>query len=108
MSREALGLNHLVQDTDGDGVVDGNEYYAFSSRNVFSHDSDNDSVPNWLDEDSDNDGIKDTFEKTTDLDADKLPAFKSLKRFTLDDARAQQICEIVDDLLSGGRVSLYL
>ncbi|MEC8328404.1 MAG: IPT/TIG domain-containing protein [Pseudomonadota bacterium] len=72
---QALGLNHLVQDTDGDGVVDGNEYYAFSSRNVFSHDSDNDSVPNWLDEDSDNDGIKDTFEKTTDLDADKLPAF---------------------------------
>ncbi|MEL0646954.1 hypothetical protein V6248_05935 [Pseudoalteromonas agarivorans] len=75
---QALELNYKIQDSDRDGIADGNEYWVFSSKNVFAHDVDGDSVPNWLDDDSDGDGIPDTLEGTADLDTDQLPAFVDL------------------------------
>jgi len=75
---QALKLNYKIQDSDRDGIADGNEYWVFSSKNVFAHDVDGDSVPNWLDDDSDGDGIPDTLEGTADLDTDQLPAFVDL------------------------------
>ena len=75
---QALGLNYKIQDSDRDGIADGNEYWVFSSKNVFAHDIDGDSIPNWLDDDSDGDGIPDTLEGTADYDNDQRPAFADL------------------------------
>ena len=75
---QALGLNYKIQDSDRDGITDGNEYWVFSSKNVFAHDIDGDSIPNWLDDDSDGDGIPDTLEGTADYDNDQRPAFADL------------------------------
>ncbi|MGO2169019.1 MAG: IPT/TIG domain-containing protein [Pseudoalteromonas sp.] len=75
---QAQGLNYKIQDSDRDGIADGNEYWVFSSKNVFAYDVDGDSVPNWSDDDSDGDGIPDTLEGTADHDNDQLPAFVDL------------------------------
>ena len=75
---QALGMNYRSQDTDGDGITDGNEYHIYSSGFTFNHDVDGDGTPNWLDLDSDGDGIPDEIELTYDLDNDKKPAFVDL------------------------------
>ena len=75
---QALGMNYRSQDTDGDGITDGNEYHIYSSGFTFNHDVDGDGTPNWLDLDSDGDGIPDEIELTYDLDNDKQPAFVDL------------------------------
>ncbi|RZF80222.1 hypothetical protein EXT46_13055 [Pseudoalteromonas sp. CO325X] len=75
---QALGLNYKIQDSDGDGIADGNEYWILSENGEFVHDVDADSKPNWSDDDSDGDGILDTLEGTVDDDRDQLPAFADL------------------------------
>ncbi|MBH0020532.1 hypothetical protein I6F40_09285 [Pseudoalteromonas sp. SWXJ133] len=75
---QALEMNYLGQHTDSDKVPDGNEYHIYTSNFNFSHDVDNDGVPNWHDLDSDDDGITDNIESTYDLDGDKKPAFIDL------------------------------
>ena len=48
------------QDTDGDGLLDVYEFEG--DMGLFSLDSDNDDLPDYLDEDSDNDGVPDSIE----------------------------------------------
>ncbi|ATC86485.1 MULTISPECIES: IPT/TIG domain-containing protein [Pseudoalteromonas] len=71
----AFGLQGYTQDTDGDGVYDGTEFYVFNLDSAYAHDVDTDGIPNWLDDDSDNDGIKDVLEGALDLDKDGLGNF---------------------------------
>ena len=74
----AFGLQGYTQDTDGDGINDGTEFYVFNLDSAYAHDVDNDGTPNWLDDDSDNDGIKDVLEGALDLDEDGLGNFVDL------------------------------
>ncbi|MCW1717380.1 hypothetical protein OIZ54_01320 [Pseudoalteromonas sp. A3] len=74
----AFGFKGYTQDTDGDGIYDGTEFYVFNLDSAYAHDVDNDGTPNWLDEDSDNDGIKDVLEGAFDLDEDGLGNFVDL------------------------------
>ncbi|MBE3674039.1 IPT/TIG domain-containing protein [Pseudoalteromonas distincta] len=85
----AFGLQGYTQDTDGDGIYDGTEFYVFNLDSAYAHDVDNDGTPNWLDEDSDNDGIKDVLEGTFDLDEDGLGNFVDLDSDanTIDDSK---------------------
>jgi len=69
-SEQSFGFAKEVQDTDGDGIFDGEEFYVYEHEYKFSHDLDSDGVPNWLDLDSDNDGIQDSVEGATDYDKD--------------------------------------
>lgn len=62
----AGGLDPNRSDSDGDGLRDGDEWYAAG------HDLDGDGIPNWLDLDSDGDGIPDATEPYTDPDNDRL------------------------------------
>ncbi|MCH1926991.1 IPT/TIG domain-containing protein [Shewanella sp. C32] len=71
----ALGMNPKLQDTDGDGIFDGNEFHVFINQTELLLDADNDGIPNWLDDDSDGDGIPDRVEGTGNQDADLLPNF---------------------------------
>ncbi|MCH1926993.1 IPT/TIG domain-containing protein [Shewanella sp. C32] len=71
----ALGMDPELQDTDGDGILDGNEYHVFINQTERLLDADNDGIPNWLDDDSDGDGIPDRAEGTGNQDADLLPNF---------------------------------
>ncbi|MEE2025772.1 thrombospondin type 3 repeat-containing protein [Alkalimonas mucilaginosa] len=73
----ALGMDPTNPDMDGDGIVDGNEYWVFING-VLNHDVDSDGVPNWLDLDSDGDGIADAIEGLLDMDGDGLPNFVDL------------------------------
>ena len=74
----AFGLQGYTQDTDGDGIYDGTEFYVFATDSQFALDFDNDGIPNWLDDDSDNDGIKDVLEGALDLDNDGSGNFVDL------------------------------
>lgn len=74
----AFGLQGYTQDTDGDGIYDGTEFYVFDTDSQFALDFDNDGIPNWLDDDSDNDGIKDVLEGALDLDNDGSGNFVDL------------------------------
>ncbi|GLR31954.1 IPT/TIG domain-containing protein [Shewanella decolorationis] len=74
----AFGFEAYSQDTDNDGIYDGEEFYVFQSDNLMLHDVDGDGLPNWLDDDTDADGIKDGLEGATDLDNDGLAAFADL------------------------------
>lgn len=52
----AFGFEAYSQDTDNDGIYDGEEFYVFKSENLMLHDVDGDGLPNWLDDDTDADG----------------------------------------------------
>ena len=71
----AFGLQGYTQDSDGDGIYDGTEFYVLNLESAYAHDFDGDDIPNWLDEDSDNDGIKDVLEGALDLDKDGFGNF---------------------------------
>ncbi len=51
------GTNPLIADTDGDGVIDGEDVFPLDSNEA--KDSDEDGIGNNADEDDDNDGLKD-------------------------------------------------
>jgi len=51
------GTNPLIADTDGDGVIDGEDIFPLDSNE--SKDNDEDGVGDNADEDDDNDGLKD-------------------------------------------------
>ena len=74
----AFGFESYSQDTDKDGIYDGEEFYVYKSDNLMLHDVDGDGLPNWLDDDTDADGIKDGLEGAADLDNDGLAAFADL------------------------------
>jgi hypothetical protein len=71
----ALGMDPELQDTDGDDILDGNEFHVFKSQYVRDLDVDLDNSPNWLDSDSDDDGILDLLESTVNFDGDNYPNF---------------------------------
>ncbi|MCG9754773.1 hypothetical protein L1D40_05935 [Shewanella insulae] len=74
----AFGFESYSQDTDKDGIYDGEEFYAYKYDKVMMHDMDEDGIPNWLDDDSDGDGISDRLEGASDLDEDGYAAFVDL------------------------------
>jgi hypothetical protein len=78
----------ITDDTDGDGILDVDEYTTDTfctdtdvdsdkdgTPNCQDNDVDGDGVPNYLDEDSDGDGIPDAEEGTADDDGDSIPNF---------------------------------
>lgn len=74
----AFGFSGYSQDTDQDGIYDGEEFYVYKHDDIMLHDMDGDSIPNWLDDDSDGDGIKDEIEGKDDLDRDGYASFVDL------------------------------
>jgi hypothetical protein len=74
----AFGLSSKIQDSDEDRIIDGDEFYVYEYGDVFSHDRDNDGIPNWLDLDSDGDGIIDRIENNKDYERDGFAAFVDL------------------------------
>ncbi|PMG48065.1 hypothetical protein [Shewanella sp. 10N.286.52.B9] len=71
----ALGIDSTIQDTDSDGILDGNEFNVFADKSSRDLDVDRDGIPNWLDTDSDGDGILDKLEGSSNADADHYPNF---------------------------------
>lgn len=73
------GTNPFQNDTDGDGIDDPIEIasssYQWPQESYrYLWDSDNDSLPVWIDYDSDNDGLNDSYE---DSDKDGVYSFES-------------------------------
>lgn len=67
----AMGMLPDEPDADGDGIGDGEEFFADKG----SFDIDGDGLPAWWDNDSDMDGITDQLEGPGDADADRIPNF---------------------------------
>ncbi len=85
---KVLGSKPETADTDGDGISDYDEIYAFAyqtqqlanlcsgGQNITNYwDVDGDGIPNWYDVDSDGDGVPDRVEGTADDDGDFIPNF---------------------------------
>lgn len=67
----ALDMNHLSDDSDGDGLSDLVELNVVYSLGASFIDVDGDGIPNWWDRDSDGDGIPDSVEsQAAEQDAD--------------------------------------
>jgi hypothetical protein len=93
----AFGLSSKVQDSDEDRIIDGDEFYVYEYGDVFSHDRDNDGIPNWLDLDSDGDGIIDRIENNKDYERDGFAAFVDLDS---DGNGVPDAIEVGDNILS--------
>lgn len=64
--------NYRDADDDGDGIATARE---FEDGDSFGNDVDNDSIVNWLDADSDADGFADADEARVDTDDDGVPEY---------------------------------
>ncbi|MCL1080161.1 hypothetical protein D5R81_19210 [Parashewanella spongiae] len=72
---KALGSHYEIQDTDGDEIFDGNEFFIHQNITTIIADVDSDGIPNWLDKDTDGDSILDLREGLVNQDFDIIPSF---------------------------------
>jgi hypothetical protein len=70
LSEEAIGTDPNNPDTDGDGVIDGEDDYPKDPN--YQYDTDGDGIPNKDDPDDDNDGLDDPIDPFP-LDPDNQP-----------------------------------
>jgi len=67
--------DYADNDNDGDGISDTDEIGGNPSSPL---DSDNDTIPDYMDTDSDNDCIPDYIERSSDADEDWIPNYRDL------------------------------
>ena len=94
-------------DSDGNGLDDAYEIMPGSGEGLFPVDTDNDSIPDYLDRDSDNDGIKDMNESSTlstDFDCETIPNLNFSSEPVLENGEPFQegavyrIADVMEDL----------